>query len=114
MMSDKEVEFRIMTSAELDAECREEARILRNRMKRGRATWGRWRWNPKPKNCPSLDIIVPGIANAYYVEWESPTVAWIGDWSRHLAEKTWITEEDIGHFVRAVLDVGRVLSEGEK
>jgi hypothetical protein len=67
----------------------------------GSKRWGRWRYSPTDPH--SLDLIDGG---AYEVVLDRlDTVAKLGDWLLHLADKNWVTAEDLGNLVLAVRDL---------
>lgn len=70
-----------------------------------RQQWGRWSLDPEhqvlgfdgsPEH-PALDYWIP------LRTLETQAGAW--EWIRQVASKTWCTEEDLGHLVRAVLAI---------
>lgn len=61
--------------------------------------WGRWTLNGEGEYW-SLDT------DGYYVPLHSiRTNAQMNDWVFQLAQKLWLTPEDLGHFVLALLDI---------
>lgn len=78
---------------------------LADRIKIGR--WGRWRYDAA---CGALWFDRYGDGrdeeNAYWVLLETAgRKHWADDWIWHLEEKSWVTDADLGAFVRAVLDL---------
>src|SRR5262245_2656191 len=90
--------FVVYTCAELCAKVEREQAELRERCKQGTQAWGRWRYNPAEP--PSLDI------GAYQIVLDRiDTIAKLGDWLMHMADKKWVAAEDLGNLVAAVRDL---------
>src|SRR3989442_1468287 len=71
---------------------------------RRRTQWGNWRLNRKHY---TLDIQVPNssLKNVYPVSLKGATAASVLRQLAHMAEKSWITSDDLGDLVHALHDL---------
>lgn len=91
-------ELKFYTLEELNEICEREYAELQRKCDDGTATWGRWTYNPTDP--PSIDI------GSYEIVLERiDTVAKLGDWLMHMANKNWVTPDDLGQLVFAMRDL---------
>lgn len=84
--------------AELEAECLRKRELLERECEAGTKHWGNWRYNPEEP--ASLDI------GTYQIVLDRiDTVAKLGDWCLHMAEKQWLTPDDLGQLIKAIWEL---------
>ncbi len=85
--------------SELTEMCYLKKKRLRQEIDSGKKAWGRWTYNknepPSIDLCGHYEIVLDRI----------DTDAKLGTWLLHLAEKGWVTSEDLGNLVMATMEL---------
>lgn len=99
--------FIVKTLAETIVEHEKERKELIDKLLKGEARWGAWRYNPENLTL-ELDPKVSGHPedNPYYVELERCNNSDdILDWLLHTLENVWCTKEQVGYLLQAINDL---------